>query len=516
MKASYPLTAKSGIRTEPARIFWIEKHGRAFYVDGKKMKPNEAARIIHAQPHRSIFFFPDLREQVGALIPHLLKYGMLSGAGDQLRSLHFIQDGTIIFLSDASLYFHDPSLPKIQALNQALFEELHVRLAPTPGNTALRAMRRFIQVPALWQPGDLIREVGRAALYGGALHWRNGEYPHAYKYDIHAAYAWAMKQVNLPTKIKAWPGAPRASSDGFIMVVRADFASDRTFSPLTLYGEDDEAYHPTLALDVTLALNHLDMQTLVNSGTLNIKKIICSLSWQAGPPALAETMERLGDAQNKYPELRSALKIITNSCYGKLAESDDLSTLTLTLFNQASIGRDIVDVIEADHKLYALIREKIYKPAPQHNPIYASLITAQIRTRLYAQMDDQTVYADTDGFITTRPIEGFEGSDVAGEWYLESAGRAIVLGPRIYGIASKIKVAGQHEAIGMRDLLHAMNQEVKVFETIKPNPLLLEKIRSSGRTLKAIKYPHVEALNGMLYVTRSPTIRIKSKLPSHL
>ena len=96
------------------------------------------------------------------------------------------------------------------------------------------------------------------------------------------------------------------------------------------------------------------------------------------------------------------------------------------------------------------------------------------------------------------------------------AGHGIILGPRIYGLAGKNKIAGQHEHVSMHELTRALAQEIKVYETISPNPMRMEKIKTSERTLRSIKYPVVTARDGFLFVTRYPTIRIMSKIPNWL
>lgn len=517
MKARYPITPQSGKRTMPIEWLWIEldERGRKYWINEQSYKPQQAAEKIMNMPAKSVIFFPNLREQVGKLIPYLMQHGELSGAGDQLRSLHFIQGEHVIFLSDASLYFPNPSAQLISELGLALYDELHVRLAPTPGNTAMRIMRRFVGISSIWQPGDLINDIARGSLTGGALHWNVGQYSQAYKYDIRSAYAWAMSDAIYPIQTRLEFGPPTGKNAGFILVAEINYESENKFSPLIIYGNDDEAYHPTRSEKTLVAINQIDLASLGQNGLLHINKIVASVSWQAGPPILADTIAKLEDLQNKYKTLTPAIKTIRNAIYGKFAESDNMSTLTLKMYSKDLIGKDIVDVIESDNYLFALVREHKYKPAPQHNPLFAGLITARVRSRLYDAIDNDTVYADTDGFISTKPRE-LDFGERWGQWRNEGSGEAVVLGPRIYGMANKTKIAGQHKEVSMRELMKALDNEVRVAETITPNPMLLEKIRTTYRTLHSLKYPHVETRLDNLYITRSPTIKIKSKIPDSL
>lgn len=513
MKAAYPITPKSGKRNAPADIHWCEsdERGKKYTLDGSILTPHRIAQTIRTFDNRAIVFFPDLRVMIGKIIPHLLEHGTLTGAGDVVRSLHYKEDGKVIFLADASLYFLNPKFEQMQLLNKSLFEYFQVRLAPTPGNTAMRTVRRFIGIKALFQPGDEVREISRAALVGGALHWDVGKYDRAYKYDIHSAYAWAMKDVIMPLQPRLHNGVSNISSDGLVMVACVDFEIDKKFSPLTLYGQDEDAYHPTRAENITIALNHIDLQTLLRTGQLQIKKILNTITWTNGPPILQETMQRIDELQTMMPEIKPALKVIRNAVYGKFAERDEMSALTLEPL--AHTRKEVVDIIEAGNFLYMLTREQKYNSAPQHNPLFAGLITSTIRSRIYETIDENTVYVDTDGFISTTPRMDLKTGTEQGDWYLDEQGRAIVLGPRIYGLAGKSKIAGQHEYVSIQQLTRALEKEIEVYESTVSNPLYLDGQRDNMRTIKKIKYPHVEARENTLFVTRSPTVKIKSKLP---
>ncbi len=514
MKAAYPLTPKSGKRVEPVVQLWAEldQRKRCYYINGKRYSYQNAARFIAGLPARAIVFFPDLRAQVGKLVPYLMEYGELSGAGDQLRSLHFIQDKHVVFMSDASLYFPEPTAALITGFADALYGELNVRLAPTPGNTAMRIMRRFLGIKCVWQTGDLIRKLARASLSGGALHWQTGSYPMAYKYDIRSAYASAMAGIHYPIQPRLWTGIPKSSVDGFMFVAEIDYETDNVFSPLVIYGNDDEAYHPTSAKNVLVALNNTDLITLSSVGRLKINRVISSISWQEGPQILSEVMAKMEQLQNGYKHLTPAIKTTRNATYGKIAEGDEMSTLTLKLYTPDLRNKEIIDILEADDWLFALVREHKYKPAPQHNSLFAGLITADVRARVYSAIDEDTIYVDTDGLISTKP-RTLQFGERWGDWRIEDAGQAVILGPRIYGMAGKTKVAGQHKSVPMSTLLKGMQEEVKVAELITPNPLTLERIKTTQRTLSAIKYPHVEAEDDNLYITRSPTITVRAKIP---
>lgn len=514
MKAAYPLTPKSGKRAEPVVQLWAEldQRRRCYYINGKRYSYQDAARFISSLPTRAIVFFPDLRAQVGKLVPYLMERGELSGAGDQLRSLHYIMDKHVVYLSDASLYFPEPTAALITGFADALYGQFNVRLAPTPGNTAMRIMRRFLGIKSIWQTGDLIRKLARASLSGGALHWQTGSYPMAYKYDIRSAYASAMAGIHYPIQPRLWSGIPKVSVDGFMFVAEIDYETDNTFSPLVIYGNDDEAYHPTRAQNVLVALNNTDITTLSSVGDLKIKRVISSISWQEGPQILSEVMARMEELQRAYKHLTPAIKTTRNATYGKVAEGDEMSTLTLKLYTPELKDKEIVDILEADEWLFALVREHKYKPAPQHNSLFAGLITAEVRARVYSAIDENTVYVDTDGMISTAP-RNLDFGENWGDWRYEGKGQAVILGPRIYGMAGTTKIAGQHKPVSMSVLLKGMQEEIKVAEMITPNPLTLERVKTTQRTLSAIKYPHVEAIDDNLYITRSPTITVRAKIP---
>lgn len=513
MKARYPITPKSGKRNTTADIHWCEldPYGKKYFLDGKKVSAREAVRIMRGFDNRAIVFFPELRLQVGKLIPPFLENGVLIGAGDVVRNLHYKEEGKTIYLSDASLFFVNPKLENMQALNEALFETMQVKMGATPGNTAMRIVRRFCGIKALWQPSDDIREVSRGSLTGGALHWQTGEYREAWKYDIHSAYAWAMKDIIIPLQPRLHEGMSNHSSDGMVFIATIDYETDKTFSPLTVYGFDEEAYHPTRAQNIKVALNHIDIQTLMNAGNLEIKKIHNTITWTQGTKLLEESMTRIDQLQTERKDIKPALKVIRNAIFGKFAEHDEMASLTLEPLGKTN--KEVIDIIEAGSSLYMLTREEKYNPAPQHNPLFAGLITATIRDRIYKTIDENTVYVDTDGFISTQERAELETGETQGDWYLDERGKALVLGPRIYGLSGKTKIAGQHEYVSMNKLRMALENEIQVYESTITNPLLMDGQRDGSRTIKKIKYPHVEAVEDNLFVTRSPTVKIKSKLP---
>jgi hypothetical protein len=527
MKANYPLTARpfktisrSGkpVKFNPLKWNYCEKRGKNFLIDGKKYSPENCTSFILNSHTRTVIFFPSLKQHIGNLIPLLLHSGAeLDTAGNELISIHILFEGRTIYLASANLFFpENPSRENLSALIE-IFESLYIRIAPTPGSTAIRCLRRLLpDNSALWQHGELFNSLTRGFLSGGALHWKTGLYPDVYKYDIKAAYAFAMQKIKNPIRVRTLSKIP--DRDGrYALVADINYSSHLEFSPLAIRGADGIVYHPSKAENVTVALNSIDLNTLSKHGKLTINNIRTVLFWEEGEYIFNPFIEKMEMLQNKFPEIKQPIKIIRNSVFGKFAESDEMTVSRIIPYTPG-MGHacTVQDIIESENQLYAIVSEKRPGFAPYHNPLIASIIPAIIREKTYSSIDDSTVYVDTDGFISKEKRDDITLGNKYGDWELEDNGNCIIIGPRAYAIDDRIKISGQHLKINRTLLESTLTAPVKIQNAIYPNPFTMQKIKYGNRTIRSIKYPRVTVEGNTLFVTRSPTREIVAVCPDFI
>lgn len=138
-------------------------------------------------------------------------------------------------------------------------------------------------------------------------------------------------------------------------------------------------------------------------------------------------IERLVCLKQEYKKEETALeyhtvKILLNSLYGKMVQ---------------------------------LVRTPDYwKATSCWNPIYASVITANVRIRV-SEMQRKyksVVAVHTDSVISTRPLPMQTGKEL-GAWAPECSGPGVVLGSGIYQIADKTKFRGFERGISLMELI---------------------------------------------------------------
>lgn len=517
MKAAYPFSYKSYKRTKPPIIYYAHLRGKRkkyYEVSGIKMDPESFARWILTIENHAIVFFGDIRSEIGPALVYLVGETEISGAGDELKSLK-LNHGKQVTLGSACAFFADPTPEKIESLAMVLFDR-RVRLAATPGGTAIRFAKHYIP-RSMWQPGDLVRDFGRAALTGGAVHWRTGVYD-GYNFDLRSAYAWAMSRAGFPISFRFYSDLPREGCDGFILSGVFNYKTDLPYSPLAIRAEDGSTYHPTIARNVSLCINDTDLQTLSKYGKLEIVRVDTCLQWKAEPEYFKGVMQEFFGIATRFPSMTEPIKTIRNALYGKTAEGDTLKALQVIPY-EFGLGQksNVVEIVESDEKLFAIVSTEKTTPAPHHNPVYASIVTAAIRSKLYESIDGNEVMIDTDGFISTRDRRAdLDFGPEPGQWTFEGEGKAVIAGPRIYAFGDDVTLAGQHLEIDPQTIREVIRSPVTVLEHITPHPLKMERVRVGKRTIKAIKYPYVTAEGSNVYVTRSPTICLGYELPPAL
>lgn len=102
------------------------------------------------------------------------------------------------------------------------------------------------------------------------------------------------------------------------------------------------------------------------------------------------------------------------------------------------------------------------------NPIYASVITANVRTKIseYQQKYPHVVAVHTDSIITTKPLELSKDGEL-GDMVYELEGDGVILGSGMYQIGKKNKTRGFHLKNDLVDLVRDGKKYITI-EEIRP------------------------------------------------
>lgn len=107
-----------------------------------------------------------------------------------------------------------------------------------------------------------------------------------------------------------------------------------------------------------------------------------------------------------------------------------------------------------------------WKAGPSWNPIYAGIITANVRVRLteLQRQYPEIVAVHTDSVITTAPLAIPTGKEL-GSWYFETSGRGVIAGTGIYQIGDKTRLRGFQSNINLFELFDAPGKILQLADT---------------------------------------------------
>ena len=121
-------------------------------------------------------------------------------------------------------------------------------------------------------------------------------------------------------------------------------------------------------------------------------------------------------------------------------------------------------------------------PGILFNPVYASIITAKTRIKLFEtamKHPDDVIALQTDSILFDKKVH-LPTSKKLGGWSLESAGDAVVLQSGIYQIAGKLRSRGMQRA---NKVTFDSRQYENIFEAIHANPAPTKYLISQERPL---------------------------------
>jgi hypothetical protein len=297
-----------------------------------------------------------------------------------------------------------------------------------------RQHTKYVTVKRFWDTDKKLLEFALRSYNGGKFEVTRKGIDYYYEYDIVSAYPYEIANlIDIKYSRVVWePKYRRYARYGFLHVkmkipvhVNSPVAIQTTGVNIYPVGEIEKIITKT------------EYEYLISMGTdITIIEAVWLHIDNPTKPYQKE-IEKLTEMKHRFKREKNDLdyhtvKIIMNSLYGKFCQLIDMGT-------------------------YA-------KASACWNPIYASVITANVRTRIseYQQLNPHIVAVHTDSIISTKPIELSNHGDL-GDMIYEMEGNGIILGSGMYQIGPKNKTRGFHLK---KDLLELV-QDGKKYITIE-------------------------------------------------
>lgn len=405
-----------------------------------------------------------------------------------------------------------------------------LHISKTPGATGLRTFRVTMQ-DNIKKKGRAVTELTREAIYPGALHWQQGHYNEAYLYDINAAYPFVMGNYKYPKILTAFTSTP--PSNNWIATVKLDYKTNRRFSPYCVKLPGGGMVRPEEVYNHTTTLTHIDYMLLQLTGEVKIHEYIEGVYWtdEQQDYLFKPWYEIIREASRETPINKFALKVLSRALHSKFAQNPGMIINRYIKVHPREVkeyiskpGVDVTQLIPMENKgLMIAVQERLEPTFKAYErPDIEALTLAYARLYLYSVLDQDTIYVDTDGFISTKERTDLNiGSDF-GQWKEVTRGEAFILGPRYYVIGNRVRASGINPA-NFYELKKALRLgargETSVIEALETNNIFSKMENPTGVRLHTIRmkpYPMALVDNKDIYITASPTVTKKLKIPRRL
>jgi hypothetical protein len=301
-----------------------------------------------------------------------------------------------------------------------------------------RQNTRYVTVKRFWDSDKKLLEFALRSYNGGKFEVTRKGMDYYYEYDIVSAYPYEIANlIDITYSRVVWDQKyHRWAKYGFLHVKMK--IPVEVHSPVAVQTTGVNIY-PVGELEKIITKT--EYEYLISMGT---DITIIEAAWlhvdKAYKPYKKE-IERLTEMKHRFKREKNELdyhtvKILMNSLYGKFCQLIDMGT-------------------------YA-------KASACWNPIYASIITANVRTKIseYQQLYPEVVAVHTDSIITTKPLD-FSPHGELGDMIYELEGQGIILGSGMYQIGDKNKTRGFHLKKGLMELVKDGKKYITI-EEIRP------------------------------------------------
>ena len=268
-------------------------------------------------------------------------------------------------------------------------------------------------------------------------------------YDIHSAYPSAMREL-LDYTIGKWTKTTLPSVHGFYKV--KIIFNDNFIYPQPIKSHEGIIKYPKNFMGW---ITGHELTYYIENNLCQSLSIIEGFSWQGKEVfPLKETMEYLYDERQKSAEKKYAIKILSNSIYGKFIQKN---------YFLEKCGYEESDYFNPDEMQHY---KRVWKTGCLFNPLWASEITALTRIKLFDNaIKYDAVSMATDSILTEKFMPE---SDALGGWGLEKDKNGkllkqiptIILGSGIYQLGEEntdnflVKLRGIHKKISLKKMLN--------------------------------------------------------------
>ena len=406
--------------------------------------------------------------------------------------------------------------------NQAVKETWGIHPSKTIGATSLKSWRATLpDQPELKIRGRRPNKLSRSAIRPGGLNWKQGYYPRGYSYDINGSYINAMRTIKLPIWVRGFSN--RKPGARWVATVKLNYKTDLQWGVLPVRSITGSYFRPTEIKDYVTSITYLDYFLMQMTGEVEITQWLEGITWNTSDefylfePWITQLVKSSDNPKYKY-----LLKNVSRALHSKFAQNiGGSSVILIKPKNKAEVqeylkNKQLIDIIFTDNGGTIL---QVNKPYVDHFipfmfPQWEAIILAAGRLQLYSNIDENTIYTDTDSLISTYPRGDLFLSKDIGAWKLEAEGETAIIAPRSYVCGGKVKCAGIRATdIGeLRNAIitAAMGGEKEIEKVEMGNIIKQTKTKYKMHTIRVEKYPHVKLEGNILSVTRSPTILLEA------
>lgn len=311
-----------------------------------------------------------------------------------------------------------------------IFQDALIRLGGqlqmTLASCAMQLFRRkFLHETVKTRSG--INEMARSAYVASRVEVISKTCTDANYYDINSSFPFAMKSPAPGQLREMRRSIPQGERQIYLARGRVRVPEGEHLPPLPIR-EKGRIYFPVGAWDGWFSNVDLELLEETGGGIEHIEEVLCFDPFH-DLSDYAETLYEMRRPLDDSDPMRTILKLLLNSLYGKFAEQSEKQALYINPgaeFFQRPIQREMVmpgvwlatEEAEVDH---------VHVPIAMH-------ITAIARRNLYRYMSAsrESYYCDTDGFACSLDSI-FETGDKLGDLKLEKVIReGLFLAPKLY------------------------------------------------------------------------------------